>query len=1585
MSVRKRGVQMKASDSRDFRPAVRHSRQSASSWVSNERSSRRIGAVNRSESRTSININEQHRPVLPRGEQRLAIDKPKSSLIKRFISVIKQNGIAPFSWVARHARRADYRRSVRKNFFPALAGLLLAVAFVPFIALGVQAATAVTLPNQDITTEWSQCNGGTCSSDRYTYINEDVNGSPTTSTHIGTGPTGSSDGTVSVEFGLTNVANVDEATSITVYILAQSATNANGGTLDDIDIDLRIGGSLQGATRVTPSFNSWGVFSATFNGSWSQAQLDDAQVRLTRIVQGGGNPTNQRDDVRVAALSTEVTYTSLVETEQSSYRWFENESQKLAKLDDVDIEPGGGGRQIAFSPEGDYMAIAHEAGCGPFLSIYKFDTTTSSYVKLPDPINAPTGCGAGLSVAFSPNGQYLALGYTSSPRLVTFEIDTETDTFTRTTDPSNPPTSNPYGVAFSADSHYVSAVQQSSLVAVFEADNLLVRVAPGSVDAVEGWANGAAFSPDGKYHAVAHEVSPFVTVQEVDSSEDTFTNLPDPSDLPTGDGRGVAFSPDGNYMSVAHDESPYLTIYSVDSTTDTFTKLPDPSDLPTGDGRGVAFSPDGNYMSVAHDESPYLTIYSVDSTTDTFTKLSDPGDLPGGASSTAFAQDDKQQIGITGYTNPRVSVYQFGAAVNDSLGAQDQPATALTEGTPFRLRATVSADQGDLPAESGNFKLQYAELGPDAVCTADFSGGEEYTDVIDPFDGTSDYVMPADAYSEPVSPSTTTWSSPMNITATSDHASVTLSDSGERSDIFAEDFNFSIPQNAEIEGITVRVNGRAQAIIDFESSETSVNTHTIRLAQDGSPISGSTLKSLELPNSGTPSTATVGGESDMWNTTLDPGDINSETFGVMIRANHTHSSGGDPCVPVCQSSTILDRTWQSIKDFFSPTVYAEDSSSQIHYVEIGITYSISDRLTFYDNSEIPDGSSIVPSSDDPDPGSGNAVMQSYVESNNFTNTNTIPNGDYGIWDFALVDNDAPAEATYCFRIVNADGSELDTYSVIPELRIPPPTFTQSDFRWFDNVEGVDGVDDYVHSNSVVNEDSVGFLNWANPENAIHDDGETADAAAQNGGASQTSVLTNYLMATDFNFNIPDGAEILGIEVEVSRYFNLGSGSGYIDESRAYLVKDEDTIGDNYAGGGGGWSDSPGNAVYGGDDDLWGESWTADDINSSDFGFALSVFLVMDPATTMTASVDHIAMNVYYHDPGGAKNPIAAQNQTATLDEPNQPVSLRMLIDVDDKDATAGDFKLQYAPRLGDVCSIDFSGQNYQDLLVQGGEGGQADTGVASGSVAETDPDGFGTVPWSSISNALTTSPDSAEASLLSTEGTESLIVRDFGFAISNEATIKGIEAHISHTVTNSAVIMPAGHLVRDGTLLSDTAGSRMEGDTLIVGDENDLWGQSWEPADINNAGLGALFTAYSFDDTTISVSHIGIRVYYEFQEGGGNITFYSDSETSNNSPAAPSENDPSNERGTVNQVYVKSNNFQLVNETSRGATAMFNFSMYDNSDLGGNYCFRVVKADGSLLDDYTYVPELGTPPRQQQLMRHGRWFDTAEQNRPFYW
>jgi hypothetical protein len=87
-----------------------------------------------------------------------------------------------------------------------------------------------------------------------------------------------------------------------------------------------------------------------------------------------------------------------------------------------------------------------------------------------------------------------------------------------------------------------------------------------------------------------------------------------------------------------------------------------------------------------------------------------------------------------------------------------------------------------------------------------------------------------------------------------------------------------------------------------------------------------------------------------------------------------------------------------------------------------------------------DGVPITGNASDPVHSGHTTNNQTYEETNNFTNSeSTIPASEDGMWDFALIDDNAPGNTTYCFRAVEADGTVLNSYGVYPEIT----TFTNT--------------------------------------------------------------------------------------------------------------------------------------------------------------------------------------------------------------------------------------------------------------------------------------------------------------------------------------------------------------------------------------------------------------------------------------------------------------------------------------------------------------------------------------------------------------
>lgn len=121
--------------------------------------------------------------------------------------------------------------------------------------------------------------------------------------------------------------------------------------------------------------------------------------------------------------------------------------------------------------------------------------------------------------------------------------------------------------------------------------------------------------------------------------------------------------------------------------------------------------------------------------------------------------------------------------------------------------------------------------------------------------------------------------------------------------------------------------------------------------------------------------------------------------------------------------------------------------------------------------------------------------------------------------------------------------------------------------------------------------------------------------------------TPVLMASQFNFSIPSDHVIEGIQVDIERSRATGFLAGNVQDIRVHLTKDGSTpIGDNKAKPGN-WPTSDGYTSYGGNTDLWGVSWTADEINSSTFGIRIETY--QNSGLWASSEIDHIRITVYH--------------------------------------------------------------------------------------------------------------------------------------------------------------------------------------------------------------------------------------------------------------------------------------------------------------------------------------------------------------------
>lgn len=96
-------------------------------------------------------------------------------------------------------------------------------------------------------------------------------------------------------------------------------------------------------------------------------------------------------------------------------------------------------------------------------------------------------------------------------------------------------------------------------------------------------------------------------------------------------------------------------------------------------------------------------------------------------------------------------------------------------------------------------------------------------------------------------------------------------------------------------------------------------------------------------------------------------------------------------------------------------------------------------IAFNNNATPTDETPLTANANDPVNGATPVINQSYQELNNFTTSvAAIPKDQDGKWDFSLIDNTAPDNSSYCFRMVESNGTLLNTYTVIPEITTSSP-------------------------------------------------------------------------------------------------------------------------------------------------------------------------------------------------------------------------------------------------------------------------------------------------------------------------------------------------------------------------------------------------------------------------------------------------------------------------------------------------------------------------------------------------------------------
>ena len=120
--------------------------------------------------------------------------------------------------------------------------------------------------------------------------------------------------------------------------------------------------------------------------------------------------------------------------------------------------PPANAQDAAYSPDGNFLAVAHDSSIGIPLALYEIQGT--NYSRLSHPATLPTGNAT--SVAFSADSQFLVVGHETTPFITVYKVDAATGSFTKLDDPSTLPSNTVNDVDFANTGSIFAAAVNSS-------------------------------------------------------------------------------------------------------------------------------------------------------------------------------------------------------------------------------------------------------------------------------------------------------------------------------------------------------------------------------------------------------------------------------------------------------------------------------------------------------------------------------------------------------------------------------------------------------------------------------------------------------------------------------------------------------------------------------------------------------------------------------------------------------------------------------------------------------------------------------------------------------------------------------------------------------------------------------------------------------------------------------------------------------------------------------------------------------------------------------------------------------------------
>lgn len=445
--------------------------------------------------------------------------------------------------------------------------------------------------------------------------------------------------------------------------------------------------------------------------------------------------------------------------------------------------------------------------------------------------------------------------------------------------------------------------------------------------------------------------------------------------------------------------------------------------------------------------------------------------------------------------------------------------------------------------------------------------------------------------------------------------------------LVAQQFGFSIPTNARIDGIVVEIKRWEDQGV--------VNDYRVRIMYGEEDI-GTVDRAAAGEWPGVNIYKTYGSSSDLWGRTWTYADINSDFFGVALSV--TNPSGG-PIANVDDFRITVYYTETTGTGYKSPTTTGADANQ---WTNPTYAYSANDQFATTSSNDqyqnyatfdfgVPSTALITGLSYKVKAKAASGTNQlgvyaystsyddSYPESLNLTTTNTeytfgSPGSTGGV-RYIPSDLDSP----YFFNIYSKDAGVLISvdHLQVEVYYIPGTTYTKT-ITAKGNIRK--NVTRTITSKAQVNKLDTGWKSpSAYPIDGTHDWTNGGNLYTENGQYTTAQYIDNVGHWGGFGFSIPSYAIIGGIEFKIKGL--AASGSNQIVAGFNSISADTDgTVTVNFT------TDNT-EYTFGDSNELFGTTWLP-----SDFNDGTVIFLLATMVDDIVISVDHVQAKIYYTIP-----------------------------------------------------------------------------------------------------------------------------------------------------------------------------------------------------------------------------------------------------------------------------------------------------------------------------------------------------------------